>query len=688
MKVVQGFVKSCDIFGQKVDFNYKKQETYKTGFGGFASLIIIVVLIVFFQSNVLSFFAKININVSQTTEFQDFPDQITLNEENYMIALQIEQQNFTINPYFNITVVQQSSTRLENGTMLKTTTEINLIPCSLDRFQKVFSKFNIDFKSQYYSIGLQDYLCPDLNYSMKLRGRFANREFNYIKVTVSKCNNDTSQNSIYTWKPVCKSEESIQSYLQTTSAFKVSLYMTNLIVNPSSPQNFVSAYLDDELYFTFTPKLLQRQGNIFWRKYNFETDESLTPFKNVINETFYARTAIDFRDLTLLGADTDVIYAQFYLRRSTFNENIQRNYQKVDDLMSYLGGFLQIMIVFFGFFIQVYNKQSQLVDLSNELFDFDIDDENKKPLLSNPDDTQQQILHQNQSQSMVSLGFELSNQGGKDQIINSAQQQIRNSTQELFLSNLNLKNYQQQSQKKFYYKDQLEQKHKDELEKNRQKTGKQYFYEQIQKLFEKQVKIEFTLKYLIKRIFCQKALKSQEERLLNKAINQVNSELDLLVILNKIQELDKLKDLLLKKPQQIIFNFTPKPLIALKEQKIFPNRQLIHQSSMQKQPNFVNDMDSSIQIGQDNGNMDQLNTQQNLSFNNPPQRMYSKLFKAYEKISVDIDKQTEDGRINVQLMKSLSPQIQNIFEVTQLLEYQEKLYKQNELIQISNLFKK
>lgn len=42
--------------------------------------------------------------------------------------------------------------------------------------------------------------------------------------------------------------------------------------------------------------------------------------------------------------------------------------------MSYLGGFLQTMIVFFGFFITIYNKQSYLVDLSNRLYDFEVDD--------------------------------------------------------------------------------------------------------------------------------------------------------------------------------------------------------------------------------------------------------------------------------------------------------------------------
>lgn len=52
------------------------------------------------------------------------------------------------------------------------------------------------------------------------------------------------------------------------------------------------------------------------------------------------RKAEDFRDLTELGRDTDSIYATIYLRRSPFTEIIDRNYEKLGDLLSYLGGFM------------------------------------------------------------------------------------------------------------------------------------------------------------------------------------------------------------------------------------------------------------------------------------------------------------------------------------------------------------
>lgn len=82
------------------------------------------------------------------------------------------------------------------------------------------------------------------------------------------------------------------------------------------------------------------------------------------------RKAEDFRDLTELGRDTDSIYATIYLRRSPFTEIIDRNYEKLGDLLSYLGGFMQIFKVIFGFFIAFYNRTSMLIELANRLYDF------------------------------------------------------------------------------------------------------------------------------------------------------------------------------------------------------------------------------------------------------------------------------------------------------------------------------
>ncbi|CAD8090665.1 unnamed protein product [Paramecium sonneborni] len=682
-KVVYEFLKKCDIFGQGVNFNYKKEDTYKTGFGGFASIVIIVVLVGFFQSNVITFFAKTHISVDLNINFQEDPDLIELNEENFMIAFQIEQANFTTNPYFNISVLQQNATRLDNGTVVKIIQEVNLIPCTLDRFQKIFTKYNVDFKTQFDQIGLKNFLCPDYNYSLKLGGRYTSHEFNYVKITVSDCSNKTIENSRLTWKPVCQSKEAIQNYLSKNPAFKVSLYMTNLVMNPTNPQDFTSAFLDDELYFTFTPKQLSGQANIFWRKYNFQTDDSLTPFQVMVNETHYVRSATDYRDLTLLGTAVDSTYAQFFMRRSTYTENVYRNYQKVDDLMSYLGGFLQIMIVFFGFFIQVYNKQSQLVDLSNELFDFDIEDNqaqklNRNELVANANESSIQGLEMNQQQSMIYLGTaQPSARFDKDQVImNKSQKSMKNTSKGISLGQLNSVQEITPLSQLFINNQKSIEKNQPSPEKMVNNNGRQYFLEQIQKLFSKTKKLDFTFKFFIQKVFCERMMKNPQVLLLNKAVNQINAELDVFGILDKLHEIDKLKELLLKKPQQIIFNFTPKPLITLQESKSLPSRQRAQTIKSSKHSRSFNKVESSMKIQLDQVSKHVIENKDDFIDQDTPQYLYSKLFKAYQKLMTLIENQHEDAYLNNQLIRKLGPQIQNIFEVSWLLMQQTKASKE------------
>lgn len=72
--------------------------------GGFLSVCIIGTIISFFYSNIINFFGKLNVTSTQEFTFADDPDVLILDKDHFMFAVQIEQDNFTTNPYFNITV--------------------------------------------------------------------------------------------------------------------------------------------------------------------------------------------------------------------------------------------------------------------------------------------------------------------------------------------------------------------------------------------------------------------------------------------------------------------------------------------------------------------------------------------------------------------------------------------------------
>jgi hypothetical protein len=56
----------------------------------------------------------------------------------------------------------------------------------------------------------------------------------------------------------------------------------------------------------------------------------------------------DFREIVELGKEGDVEFCSIYLRRSSFSTTYDRKFLKVEDLLSNLGGFAEIILVIFG----------------------------------------------------------------------------------------------------------------------------------------------------------------------------------------------------------------------------------------------------------------------------------------------------------------------------------------------------
>lgn len=73
-----------------------------------------------------------------------------------------------------------------------------------------------------------------------------------------------------------------------------------------------------------------------------------------------------------VGRLTPNYYAAFYLQKSPFRVDITRKFMTLDELLSYLGGFTQFMIAVIGIFVQFYNKSHMIIDLANDLFEFDL----------------------------------------------------------------------------------------------------------------------------------------------------------------------------------------------------------------------------------------------------------------------------------------------------------------------------
>ncbi|CAD8170349.1 unnamed protein product [Paramecium octaurelia] len=137
-----------------------KQAYYKTILGGCASIGVMAIMMTIFITNFITFIQKEQLKVITISEYDDKVDQIAFNNSNFLFAVQIEQDNFIENPYFNITLNQKVYSRSQQGDLQKRTESIELVPCTLDRFNQIFAENNVNFHQQFQQLELQNFLCP------------------------------------------------------------------------------------------------------------------------------------------------------------------------------------------------------------------------------------------------------------------------------------------------------------------------------------------------------------------------------------------------------------------------------------------------------------------------------------------------------------------------------------------------
>ncbi|CAD8121277.1 unnamed protein product [Paramecium sonneborni] len=703
------FLRSIDLFGQNILLNLNGEDQYKTGCGGLMTLVILVIVVLFFQSNIQDFINKVNIQSDSNKIFEDQPDQIYLNESNFMFAVAIEQNNFNSNPFFNITIASRHYERLGDGTLSKVETFIDLVPCTVQRFQQIFSTFGQNFTQQFHEIGLDTWLCPQINYSFTLKGRYTNKFFDFLKITVSQCNNQSQTNSFYTWQPICASNETISKWLLEQRQYRVKIYITNQMISPLKGDNFVQSYLDDELFFSFIPQVIGKEADIFFTKYLMKTDNNLLPTGDTFDtKELFAKEQGDYRDQNSYASET---YASIYLRRSPYTTYISRSYQKLDKMLSILGGFANIVIVVLGFVVGMYNKQLYLIELANQIYDFNFEKENKEkferqklvqeitylksqpmilsrcsPIQSiNPNTSVNKNLrmsirqtfsqkfdyisgiqtHKDESCKMITCSLRQPI-GDKDiewqsadaaDIYNNhfldASNGIKDDVKYYQEDQKNSKMYNQNDRQKSY-----KQIHKKIVSKIGQHNRKEYLTQQIQAMLDRSRPIIFTFKVLLNQLFCGKLFQDENSILLNKAIKKINSDIDICVLIDKVKEIELIKELLLNNDQQILFNFAPKEVITIENESrkhSFPNRR-------ENKRAFTKTL--GVQFG-DVAKMMLDKKFKKGQFVTPGMQIYYKLYSAYERVILSDEK---NDRLNQVLIEKLGQEVKDVFDISNYIK--------------------
>ncbi|EDK31632.2 accessory gland protein Acp36DE, putative (macronuclear) [Tetrahymena thermophila SB210] len=322
-----------------------------------------------------------------------------------MFAVQIEQNNFLKNPYYNITLEQKTYTLLSNGTRITQSLPIDMEPCTQNHWSMIQKdKLNDTFNA----LNLNDYLCTKKNQIIYIGGQYESPVYQFLKYSVSKCINVT-QSQFYSWKPVCQSYSDAQQFAQYQTV-RIQFQISNYIFNPIQPQNLVESIISSDLFFQIQPEAMYITADIFFTQYNIKTDNSLFFTKDIEEQDYAVQQYGDFRpQYTQYSKDNTKPYGNFYFNRSRFTNYYHRQYVKLSDVLSQLGGFINAMIAIAAIVVGFYNRSIYVLELANKLYDFETQ-EYDQTNNTNYKHLQQQNFEKNNQLKCVDISSSQANQ--------------------------------------------------------------------------------------------------------------------------------------------------------------------------------------------------------------------------------------------------------------------------------------
>ncbi|KAL4476109.1 hypothetical protein ABPG74_009842 [Tetrahymena malaccensis] len=362
--------KKLDIFGSEITLNYNKESLYRTPFGGIIAITCILTLVLLFFNNIITLIGKTQVSAVSSIIYDPNPDVFEVGYNKMMIAVKFDQDNFLQRPKMNITFEKRHYVKYDNGTYVQQKVPVPLEPCTIEHFQDL-PNYNINWTDNFQLSGIDDYLCLQKGQNFKIGGTYENKDFYHIKFILKQCQNQTVP--VESWQPICDTPENIN---KTTEDVRIKFLFSNTLLNPESTQAPIQTFVDT-LVFNVQPQKMYTTANVMLNEQIVRTDESVTLFKDIQEVSFVSFKQGEFKQQFSVGNFTK--YSEIFFLRSNFSTTIKRTFLKIDQVISYMGGFCQIFLLISAIVVSQFNEYVYNIELANKLYDFDIQDKSNNP---------------------------------------------------------------------------------------------------------------------------------------------------------------------------------------------------------------------------------------------------------------------------------------------------------------------
>lgn len=470
--------------------------------------------------------------------------------------------------------------------------------------------FGGDFKDALNSItsNISNFFCPDPKEDYFVQGKYTNSKFDFINIKVSKCQN--------TSEVTCASDKEIDTIFKKNE-YKVYLnfYFSNHIIDVNNIHNYITNFLDDRIYILMD-LAYYKEKNFYFTSNVVATDTSLYSNNNIDDEitTYTFENIFDETSVIIDPLDTKPRYVNLFFRSNFLSKYNLRKVEKLQDYLGYIGGFWSALYLIFSRIGRKHNRNKFMLKVAKNLYYF--------PEMN--------------SKSTV-LEFKESLQKKS----NLENMKSRRRGVAPLKTKLNLKNFS----------------FRNRIEEYINKTKNFNIFQKAKNFFSQILSPNnFYKKYKF-----QKSVK-------NKALTTTTKDIDLLYLLGKIKEIDKLKQILLDNNQKNLFEYIPKSRITLEND----NHSKMNRTSvlfMLRNKNARSLSNDIVKSSKGNKSPYDLHD-------------FYKLYSSYKNMLEEKDLKTKE--VNEKIISTLDPELLHIFKMEnekQSERNSEKLSTKDQLFQ-------
>ncbi|KAL4463238.1 hypothetical protein ABPG74_007239 [Tetrahymena malaccensis] len=588
-------IKQIDIYGIPVGVNFKNQQIYKTLLGALITVLITIIFVLQCYFSGQNLFQRNDPQVITSEQYVRNPERMNIDnkQQTIMMGLQLDLTNTIYDPsIIQVTAQQAIKNTTFNQTSQTNQTSFYLLPlkirpCELKDVQ------NDEVSSFFKNLPLNKLFCFDDNQEIYIEGDYSGDIYSRIDVYFNQCANSTAVDSV-----ICKPQEVIDKSLQN---FSFLVYMIDKILDPRQ----------------FDQPFDYHGVNIITQASNKQSIQYTTYFENYYIESDIGLVNQDInlkRDFILAGTDTNIVYntpnlvLQFTMRPQKNKQlMMQRKYTKITDLIAQLSGTLKLLTIV-GFLLSYpFAKMNLRREMIDSIFDYEelesyknsqsIQQESKslqgqKQIDHNSINFQQ---HYENRKDVENQNIQFSNnvqESNQTEQFNCNKSFMENLSPKAFISqnksvslnqmpkNITSSSNQQsnqifsqslntQNQKKSEYLSNNQQKMLDNqqnkvLSENQSLNNKKSkleisIFQKIQMLLNPVKNLaRFNLTDYIKYYCC---CFSKRKSLINEGMKKLETRLDIQNIFHQLQEIEKLKRIILDEDQIKLFEVLPRPVL-------------------------------------------------------------------------------------------------------------------------------